>query len=708
MSPGQRQYEFDDVVVQPGAFRVEKSGRPLSLEPKSIRLLLYLIEHRSQAVTKEELLREIWEDVAVTDNALTRVVAQLRRALGDDAKVARYIETIPTLGYRFVAEVIAVAEIHKTSAPAVGGAPVASVATHRSLPILHASWARMAASVLFAFAGLIAGALWQKWRSPEPPEWSGNLLGGPIIASHPRISPDGQMLAFRAIVDGQSQVAIMKPDAASWTVLTHDRSQGSVDSVAWAWDGSRIYFDRERVTRALYSVGPLGGEPQFLLENAGAPEPLPDGSMILMRPSSEGRLQLFRFWPDSGRTEWLPAAVLNSDTRTVRAFPDGKEIAVLGFYGATGHRLLFALDLVSHKVRDLSTPEDFPETSERARFETLAISADGRSVLAMRKRNDSMLLVAVPRDGSKRFRTLMSFPLSAVPLACDAAPDGSIFIDHSARTSAVLNIGPQGNIISETSVPMDTYSILPAPGGGFVFALTRAGKSYLLATAPGAEPRPLLNTAESTRLPGAWLGDGKIVFVIGEGNESRLAIGKVEGGQVLQRFPSDAQHVTAVAASTDGNTVYYASGGILWAQPVSGGDPKNIGAGYDLTADPSGEFLYLMRAGAGGYELLRMPAGGGAAEKIGLPADYILSGTPLSPMAVNRDGRILLPVFTRSEFFYRSAVLDPARHTMAFVPAPPDSIVSYAGWAADNTIEVMVSRWSSTLWRYRVSSKNRR
>src|SRR5690242_13150120 len=91
-------YRFDDIVVQSDAFRVEKGGRTLSLEPKSIRLLLCLIENRPRAVSKDELLSRVWEDAAVTDNALTRVVAQLRKALGDDAKVARYIETVPTLG----------------------------------------------------------------------------------------------------------------------------------------------------------------------------------------------------------------------------------------------------------------------------------------------------------------------------------------------------------------------------------------------------------------------------------------------------------------------------------------------------------------------------------------------------------------------------------------------------------------------------------
>src|ERR1041384_867557 len=83
---------FGEITVNRDIFRVDRGGEVLSLEPKSIRLLLYLIDNRARVVGKDELIRRIWEDAAVTDNALTRVVAQLRKALGDDAKVARYIE----------------------------------------------------------------------------------------------------------------------------------------------------------------------------------------------------------------------------------------------------------------------------------------------------------------------------------------------------------------------------------------------------------------------------------------------------------------------------------------------------------------------------------------------------------------------------------------------------------------------------------------
>ena len=175
---------------------------------------------------------------------------------------------------------------------------------------------------------------------------------------------------------------------------------------------------------------------------------------------------------------------------------------------------------------------------------------------------------------------------------------------------------------------------------------------------------------------------------------------------MLQRFQSDAQHVTAVAASPDGRTVYYASEGVLWAQPVSGGDPRKIGAGYDLAADPSGKTLYLVRAGARGYEFFRMPAAGGEAEKIDVPAGYSLTSLRLSPAAVNRDGRILISVKTLGVYFFQAAIFDPARRTMALVPSPSETVVNEAGWAADGGIDLRITHWSSTLWRYRMLLKS--
>src|SRR5262245_26265330 len=98
-------YQFDDVRVDPQAFKVWRGGAQLPLEPKAFEALVFLLNHRGRLVEKNELLDAVWKDAFVTPNALTRVIASLRRALGDDAREAKYIETVKTRGYRFIAEV---------------------------------------------------------------------------------------------------------------------------------------------------------------------------------------------------------------------------------------------------------------------------------------------------------------------------------------------------------------------------------------------------------------------------------------------------------------------------------------------------------------------------------------------------------------------------------------------------------------------------
>jgi TolB-like protein/DNA-binding winged helix-turn-helix (wHTH) protein/Tfp pilus assembly protein PilF len=99
-------YVFDDVCIDPAAARVTKGGQPLALEPKAYDVLLHLVDNRGELVEKTKLLELVWPGTFVGENNLAHAVSQLRRALGDSAKVARYIETVPTRGYRFIAPVV--------------------------------------------------------------------------------------------------------------------------------------------------------------------------------------------------------------------------------------------------------------------------------------------------------------------------------------------------------------------------------------------------------------------------------------------------------------------------------------------------------------------------------------------------------------------------------------------------------------------------
>ena len=95
-----------------GAFRLDaverlllKAGQPVSLTPKAFDLLVYLVERHGQLVAKKDLLSAVWPDTFVEEANLTYTISALRKALGDSQDGERYIQTVPTRGYRFVAPV---------------------------------------------------------------------------------------------------------------------------------------------------------------------------------------------------------------------------------------------------------------------------------------------------------------------------------------------------------------------------------------------------------------------------------------------------------------------------------------------------------------------------------------------------------------------------------------------------------------------------
>src|SRR5580698_8994113 len=86
-------YEFDELSRE---LRVK--GRAVDLESKPLDILLQLLLHAGEVVTKEELLEAVWPDVMVVDGSLATAVSKLRRAMGDENH--RAIVTVPRVGYR--------------------------------------------------------------------------------------------------------------------------------------------------------------------------------------------------------------------------------------------------------------------------------------------------------------------------------------------------------------------------------------------------------------------------------------------------------------------------------------------------------------------------------------------------------------------------------------------------------------------------------
>jgi len=81
---------------------LSKASGEVILEPKVASLLYYLCQHPQRNISRDELFTEVWHGQLVTENAITRVIALLRKALSDEDKVKQFIVTVPKIGYRFI------------------------------------------------------------------------------------------------------------------------------------------------------------------------------------------------------------------------------------------------------------------------------------------------------------------------------------------------------------------------------------------------------------------------------------------------------------------------------------------------------------------------------------------------------------------------------------------------------------------------------
>lgn len=100
-----RQYLVHSHVVTPATNEIRKDGVVARIEPKSMEVLVYLLERAGTVVSREDIQDQIWENVFVGQDSITNAIIKIRKAFGDDARNPTVIETIPKRGYRVIAAV---------------------------------------------------------------------------------------------------------------------------------------------------------------------------------------------------------------------------------------------------------------------------------------------------------------------------------------------------------------------------------------------------------------------------------------------------------------------------------------------------------------------------------------------------------------------------------------------------------------------------
>jgi Tol biopolymer transport system component len=234
-------------------------------------------------VTKDELLESVWRETFVTPNVLTRAVAQLRRGLGDDAREARYIETVARRGYRFIGRLSTDALVQVSPTSEISEEPVVPRANARSIV------ARAAATVLLAAA---VGGVALLARLPGRREAVDvtavptrvTISGGNNTA--PAIAPDGRAVAFASDRTNSLEIYVVGLAPGSEEVaITHDGGQSMQPD--WSPDGRWIAFHSRR-RGGVWIVPSTGGTPRQVVDRGSSPAWSPDSERLVYTPDEGG------------------------------------------------------------------------------------------------------------------------------------------------------------------------------------------------------------------------------------------------------------------------------------------------------------------------------------------------------------------------------------------------------------------------------------
>lgn len=568
-----------------------------------------------------------------------------------------------------------------------------AVAAHRR------PWIAIAALALLG-ALVVSGAYW--WRTFSPPAaapWKGTFLGGPSRAIGPRISPDGKMLAFQAMVDGLFQVAVMKPQTGNWTVLTRDREHGPVQEITWSPDGARVYFSRVLGgPRGIYSVPVLGGDEHLLLEGASTPEMLPDGSLLILKINARRKSQIHRFWPETGKLEPLSAEVNFDDVSPpMRAFPDGKEAAYVGWPIAgeqTPVGTLYALDLATGKSRRLAPKLVIPPKPDGIGF-PMAVLADGSKVLLRLSNGDMRAVVAFPRNGNGLPETWLNLTQNFWYL--DAGPDGSLYMDQVQERPEALRFSTAGGRPERLLAGIALGPVLQQNNASLLVSSVFAGNRRPAIQRPGGELAPISESRERAGTAITKVGEHALAFPVGPQGRMAIAIASLPDGRAVRRLPVPGGTVDSLASSADGRHIVYTSGQKVWSVSAEGGEPIQIGEG-DSVAVGADEILLQLNEDDG-FHLFRVPLAGGKPGRVGLSSGTQLTGVALHPGALGTGERAIVQVNEPHMWFYRMATIDLKTGRLNLIPVDYDGDIWYPGWTPDGKIIATGIEYSFSLWQ---------
>ena len=634
-------YEFGPFRLIPNEHRIYRLDEQVWLPPKEFDLLLLLVKNQGQIMPREALIKALWPNTIVEEANLNVHISALRKMLAGGQSDSHYIETLPRLGYRFIAPVSA--QVIENAEPArqpeiipvkpmlaeelkITGKPIYYRWAQHSLPL----W--LIAIALFGLVGiwLFKGKL---WSIPKTSSDAANAATNIIpLTSYPgqemqaAFSPDGNQIAFvwRGNKENNSNIYVRLVEGGNRIQITHN--SGDNENPVWSPDGRSLAFYRSTSAGdGIFLTTALGGVERKLLNvwanrfSFGSHTWLhwsPDGKWLVIsdKEASAEPFSLFLVNAETGEKQRLTTPPNSAIGDFSPAFsPDGKTIAFVRLVSAVvGEVQLVPVEGGNSKQL----------TFDGAGAGTVTWGKNGQELIFSSRYGGSSRLYRIGLEGGSPEWIEASGNNAQYPAYNSIG--NRLEWTQSSDNSDIYRVNLTDNrtiaapLALATSTTMEDSPRYAPDGKRIVFVSQRSGKDELWVTDSEGET-PIQITSFRGPLGGspAWSPDGKsIAFDARPDGNADIFIVSNDGGQP-RRLTNDALEDVVPGWSRDGRWVYFSSnrsGSLqLWKSSVDGEKTVQVtkDGGFNPFESLDGQWLYFTKD-RGSAAIWRMSVNGGA------------------------------------------------------------------------------------------------